>query len=914
MGRSLIIGITTTFLIIGGLTIFFYIHYVKVKNEPAINAVPNDAVFILEVKNIHESWLKFSEGEIWKDLSQNKPIQELSTNITYIDSIAFLNKDLREILTNHRAVISVHTIGGQKMSLLFIAETGSNTNLTSITNWIAKSKGYTLKKHSFEKETVYDFFNEDKIPVLSIAYRDQLLICSAQTERVEEAIRKLKYKIPNETRGFEQVSAMAEVSSDINVYVNYQYFPSFINVFTKSVYADLFGYLKRFANWGMFNVKMDNDLVNFTGITYTDDSIFQYLDLFKNQPPEELTLHKLLPKNTAMLLQTSCSDNTKFGIDLTEYLQVHKKLDSYTTFTDSLENRYGIDLGDKFFAIIGNEALLGMLEPVGSDYEKELFAVLKFTDVTQTKSLLKSYSIAIKKRGEDDSTKLLSYNGFEIEHLQLGNFLKLYYGELFESIQSPFYTVIDGAFVFANTQNTLKAIINNYQSGNTLGKDEQFINYSKRSAQTANISFFFNPRYCFMLPSSFVTDEFFSTLSSYQYEFKKFEFVSIQFANTSNKAFFTNLNVKFTSSLNEDTRVLWAINLDTTFEMAPAVVYNSATKQNCILVQDVANTLYYVSNTGSILWKSKLSGKIISSIKQVDAQKTGRMYYLFNTEKQACLIDESGNNLTGYPVRFPGNATASYSLFDFYGDSTYQFFIPLDNNRIVGYSINGKPIQGWNPMVVDQKITTKITSVKLGSTPYVLAGGAKGGLLMYSEKGKPVSLTLPSKLNGNIPVFAFSKDTSLAHIIVTDTNNTLTLFAIDAAFGISIKSTEKLLFKPEYVTIKENSKDKDWAILVGNKNEFSVYNTFNHKSFTTTIADSNFVKPFMHKTTLGDLMVGYINKQSKQINWLNTSGVSYPSFPMEGSGMFTIDNVMLDGSNYLLHADKLNNLVLIKLK
>lgn len=914
MSRSLVIGIVVTLLIIGGLATFFYINYIKVKHVPAITAVPNDAALILEISNVPASWASFSASDLWRDLQKNEAIRQLQSRIRVLDSVVSGNAGLKDILTENKTVMSVHTQGGQKMSMLFITETGGHINALQTAEWIMKTYPYTMRKRSFEKETVYDLLNREKMPVLSLAYRDELLICSVDGTLVEEALRKLKYKLPTTTKGFEQVAAMAEVSNDVSVYINYQYFPSFLSLFSKPEYSGLFDYLKRFANWSMFGVKIEKEMVSFSGASYTDDSVFQYLDLFKTQAPVTMQLHQFLPVNTGMMLQTSYSDYTKFAADLNEYLQVHGKLDGYIRFSDSLENRYGIDLNAKMAGLIGNEAVLGMLEPLGSDYRKELFAVLNFKDKAQASALLESYVQAIEKRGERDSLALHAYNGFPVGHLQLGNFLKLYYGELFEPIESPYYTVINDAFVFANDVRVLKTIIDQHSSGNTLGHNEQFVQYASHAANTANVNFFFSPSRCFLLPSDFVTDEFFSVLNRFQYDFKKFEFFSIQFANTNNKAFFTNLSFKFNPSFKEDTRELWAAKLDTTFDVQPAIVYNSATRQNCILVQDVNNTLYYISNTGNILWRSRLSGRIMSSVQQVDAQKNGHVYYLFNTDRQACMIDENGNNLFGYPVRFPGKATAALSLFDFYGDSSYQFFVPLDNSRVIGYQANGKPVQGWNPKTFPEKVSTPLAAARIGAVPYLFAAGEKGSLLVYTLKGEQVKQPVPVSLSGKVPVFAAPIDSVSASVAFTDSNGVLQVMMMDTTLELTPVTNYNLGLKPVYEAVYYSSNAHEWMVLAGDSNTFTVFSKPGQPAFTHTLRDTTHAHAFMNKAANGEPMIGYVDRITGKLHWSTLSGALYPSFPLEGNTVFTTGNLMLDGNNYLVCGSRGNELKLIRLK
>ena len=884
------------------------------KSVPALSAIPYDAAIIIESKNIQLAWDNFSKSDMWKDISKNESLNRLQTQIKELDSLLSTNSQLKEILADNKTAVSFHSQGGQKLSLLFVTETGANIDALNTVNWIAKINQYAIRKRIFESETVYDLIDKNKMPFLSIAFKEQLFICSSEGSLVEEALRKLKFKQPNPTKGLEKIASMTDAASDASIYVNYQFVPSFLNLFSKSEYFGLFDYLKKFANWSMIDLKFSKDALNFSGLSYTDDSVFQYLDLFKTQQPIAMQLQKNVPKNTAMMLQLSFSDYTKFNADLTEYLQVHKNSNAYTSFNDSLEKRYSIDLGDKFISQIGNEVLLGMLETISSEYDKNLFAFIKFKDKNQADALLKSYVLAIEKRSEQDSVSAKQYNGFAIQHLQLGNFLKLYFGEVFENIHSPFYTIINDAFVFANDLNTLKIIIDNTLSGNTFEKDEQYAKYSEHSASTANVNFFFSPNRCFMLPSLFVNDDFFSVLNRYQYDFKKFEYVSVQIANTNNKEFFTNLNIKYTPSFKDDTRLFWAVKLDTTFSIPPALVYNSNTKQNCILVQDVKNTLYYISNSGTVLWRSKLSGKILSDIKQVDAQKNGKIYYLFNTDKQVCLIDENGNNLIGYPVRLPGVATATLSLIDLNTDNSLQYFIPLENSKVMAYSISGKPVQGWNPKTVDEKITTPISFVKIKTKAYIFATGSKGNLLIYTSKGERIKDSYTFNVAANLPVFTSAIDSVSAFVSVTDTNGVFNICTFDSTEKLVVNNSYHLSLKPEYIQATIDPVTKSWMVLAGTKNEFLFFDKANHKVFGEKILDSVFIQPFLNNTSAGKLMIGYTNRIANKLSWYSSAGNQYSGFPLEGSSLFSIGNLLQDGNNYLITSDKLNNLILIKLK
>ena len=124
-------------------------------------------------------------------------------------------------------------------------------------------------------------------------------------------------------------AALADQGADLNLYINYQRLPRLFSLFTKPEYTGLFNYLKTFANWSMLDVKLGKDQFNITGVTYTDDSVFQFLDLFKNQTPKVLKLQEVMPANTTFAFQMGFTDYMKFNAELGEYLQVHKKAEAY---------------------------------------------------------------------------------------------------------------------------------------------------------------------------------------------------------------------------------------------------------------------------------------------------------------------------------------------------------------------------------------------------------------------------------------------------------------------------------------------------------------------------------------------------------------------------------------------------------
>lgn len=911
MNRSLLIGIIATIALFSGIAIYFYLNNIKIKNRPAIEAVPADAFIILQSKDINTSWGLLGKSTLWADLKANPKVANLHQQLEKTFKIIADNETLKEVLEDNTTAISLHN-SGNNLGLLAVAETGEQIELTDVVNYLTKALNAKATPRSFEKTPVYDFTDAMGNVLFTISYRDQLLLCAADGALVEESLRKLKYNLPNNTKGLTQAHLMAETSADVNLFINYQKLPLLANLFTKPEYYNILGYLKGFANWSMLDVELQNEQFKLSGVTFTDDSVFQFLDLFKNQTPKPLQLQKYMPKNTALAFQMGFSDYLKFNSELNEYLQVHKKGDVYNSFADSLENRYDIDLTQNIINFIDGEASLVMTEPAGSDFSNNLAAFIRFKDPAGMSAALKNIIQSMNRKGETDSVSYY-HQGLEIERIKLGNFLKLYYGEIMENIYSPYYIQLDDVFVFANDVNTLKYIIDQYKLGSTLANDEKFKAYEKDFAVNNNVSIFISPTRNFLLPTNFVTDSFFSTLNTYQYDFKKFEFFSIQYSNTNNKAFYTQVSYKFNNVNTNETQLLWASKLDTIFDVAPQVVYNSDVKQNVIFVQDINNTLYCLSTTGNLIWRSKLNGKLIGNFEVIDAQKNGSTCYLFSTDKQANLIDAKGVSLYNYPIRYPGKAILPFTLADFYDDSSMQFFVPLENNRIVGYALNGKPLQGWMPKVLEQKVNAPIGLIKQGTKRLVYTTDIKGKLCLFDNKGKNIKIT--TAFNALLFEYITQTDSTTLNFNAFDTSGQV--------YGIKFDSMYTQIGEPTAVTKFEifNTITTKTDLVTGNRfylaqtsNSWALYGANFKKVTGKTFTDS--IPPLNYFTTdaSGKVMLANFQKQQSEYYWYNMSGGLYIDFPIKGWTPFNTANLMMDKGNYLIGGDQSNNIFVYKLK
>jgi hypothetical protein len=911
MSRSLITGIVATILILASLAVIFYYKFIRVKDRAAIEAVPNDAAIILEATNLPLAWHNLKSTDFWSDLQHNEAIANFTSKLSLIDSVIKQNNALSSLLNEERSILSFHKSGNGNIEVLWVLETGGALDMGEISRWLSQVTSTRVRKRSFEKDEVFDFIPAGSaIASFSIAIKDRLFLLAHDGSLVEEGLRKLRYKIPENTSGLQQAVSLAKAGAQLNVYINYNTLPSFLSVFTKAEKSSMLHFFKSFANWSVLDVSFDKERFGITGVTFTDDSLFQFLDLFKTQEPVNISFENYLPRNTAFALMLGMSDYTRFNADLNEYLQANFKLQGYIDFNDSLENRYEIDIARQLISFAGKKAALFMTEPTGDAPSGFLMAAVQFTNPQQVQQVLQGYIQAIDKRGEGDSVSF-SHNGIPISRVKLGNFLKLIYGNTFEHISNPFYFIKDDVFYFVNDLNAMKLLIEQVNSGNVLAADSGYMAFTQTSSAMANVALYISPPRLQQFPSYIADNEFFSAWNRYQYDFKKAEYLAIQFAATGNKAFYTNVNFSYNASFSEGNKVMWMLKLDTCLLSAPQVLFNSALNQNCILAQDANKTLYYINNSGTILWRTRFNELILGDVHSVDFYQNGKMQYLFQTISAVYLIDENGHNMPGYPVRLPGKASAPLSLFDFYGDSLLSYFIPLENKRIMGYQLSGKPLQGWNPKSIDDKIAGNIQYTSRGEQRIIYATGQKGKLYAFQLKGGVVEL--PKEWQQSIfkSVYLNFTDSLNAYAVITDTASVSSHAQLQNDVIVS-KRLISTSIKPQTIRYFNLANGLQYMILKSPDVNLSVIDmTSMPEKETQYISSDTF--PLIPTWKLHNEQF-IMMRDAEGLKLTNLNASKQLTIPLYYGQTIGLGDLYMDRSACLIYTDAMNNLILYKVK
>jgi len=891
MSRSLWIGVIITILLIGSLSFLFYYNYIKNISQPLDNAIPNHAAFYIESDNFSESWAELYQSDMWKKLSENNEIAELTQDIISIERNFQENNLMKQFIAGNKVAVSFHPINN-KVQILFVAKIQEEEGLKGALDEMAKKYGYSISTRTYLKQTVIDLIGPNRKQICSISKFNDFLICSPNSSLVEDAIQKLTYKFYGEWKNLNKAQTMAANSATYHVYVNYAKIPDFISCFTNENTIEYLKLIQNFASWSMFDVQVDKKHTKISGVTITDDSVSQFLDVFNAQKPVETKkLENYLPYNTASYMQFGIHHYGKFYSDLYEYLSYTQQLDSINLFRDSLEKLYDYKLSN-VLPTLGSHAAIVYTECSPEQLKTHTSAFITLGNTPEFKKQLTQFNQRIQGRIEADSIHQNEYyKSYELSYLKAGNFLKVFYGKMFAEIQNPYYTIIQDVCILSNDINELKRIIDAYELKQTIALNTEYQQSSKQFSTLSNVSIYINTTFSYAHFLQLANIDMFSLLNRLSLDLKRFTSIHLQYASTNDKTFYSQLNIEYSPEYEEENIEKWRFKLDTGLVSKPHFVISSDSADEGIMLQDINKNLYFISHSGILKWKIKLSSIIIGDIYSVRYQRKNG--YLFNSENNIFLIDERGLQFPGYPIKLQGKTNGGLCLNKM-NDSTFNYYISLNNKIVLGYNQNGKLLKNWN--TTTSNVLGKLDILQSTTNPYLYYSHSGNFINILDSTGKQTAKIITDSL----PQIKYKLYRSMNEFYLwkIDSNLQVKFIKYDTLFNmISITSLAKLIKLNQLIF-------HDSLILMFNNGSLNTYK-FSGKlieNYSINEADT-LIEPFYYQFKDAQFVLGYYHSTRKTIAHLNINGDKNHRKDITGSRNFTISR---SKSNRIFHLCAVN--------
>ncbi|TYA75013.1 ribonuclease HII [Seonamhaeicola marinus] len=586
--------------------------------------------------------------------------------------------------------------------------------------------------------------------------------------------------------------------------------------------------LQTYGDYLAFDIEASQNEIFLNGITKAKDSLNSTINIFKNTIPQENLTPKIAPSN--------CDGFISFTFN--DYKEIEKNLVAYRK-TDSARI---------------NTSLFNEVVEVGVIFQgQEQAIVLNSIDNIATKDALLNNKTSI------DTYRQIDIFEFNNPHL-------------FSDAFSPFisfnkaskYCVIENFFVFANSKELLQNVIANYQNKTTFHERFYYKNLKEHLSDESSILTVLSPTSV----NDFINDYFEEVID---YKLKDYRSSALQLIYDNNFAHLNGVIKKsktntILNSVSEELNIKFESDLLTN----PQFVKNHVTHQKEIVVQDIKNNLYLISNKGKILWKKQLRGPILGDVSQIDIYKNGRLQLCFATPHRVYVIDRKGRDVGPFPLKFNDNITQPLSVFDYDKKKNYRLLVTQGKNVLM-YDVNGRIVNGFTFKSANSSIISQPKHFRIGSKDYIVFK-TKNILYILDRTGKTRVKPKANYNYSNQPIFLYNNQ-------FTTTTKDGTLVSVRTNGNVS--ATNLSLDETHYLTTTSKT------LVALNDNKLTI------KSKTSELDFGNYSEPKIFYIN-DKIYVAITDLQSHKIYLFDSLSKLIANFPVYGNSAISLDNIDKD--------------------
>lgn len=420
MRKSLIIILTSTFVLLACVIIYFlYLQPVK-KNNPLI-AVPADASIIFQLENPFEQWQELSDNDIWNYLKKDPYFAELGQEMDELTEDMRANEALYELIINRPMVMSIHKTRPDDYDFLYVIDLQRATQFNFIKNYIKNfsediEKVYT--RNYKEQEIIEISFKDDPTRYYLYIYENLLSLSSTHTI-LEQSIDQIKEPII--ARDLDFIDLSSELgTNDINMYINYRQLANYLKIWMADdpeASTDFFPMLK----YSGMALEATDQRFSVSGYSIVNKEQPNLLTALMNAGTGEINVGTIVPDNASYFMSLGFDNSKDFYENMIAVLQAEEDGEEYMKSKEKIEGYLKISIEDDFLSWMDDEIALIQLNSNSNRNKVELAVAIKHNDLDDTKERLAYIEQQIRKK-TPVKFKGIDYKGQQIHFLSIKGF------------------------------------------------------------------------------------------------------------------------------------------------------------------------------------------------------------------------------------------------------------------------------------------------------------------------------------------------------------------------------------------------------------------------------------------------------------------------------------------------------------
>jgi hypothetical protein len=798
----------------------------QTQTNSLLDFAPQNAAVLIKVNDLNG---------FKSSLKNNNFISKFESFSIY-SSITKAVGQLDRVNTEASSLLAFSELGKENYEFTFVTIDSASTFVLDSTQNISKESislaDKKINKFTIEGDVLYE-----------MVYDDKIIISSSQVI-LENLAKYFGSKSPKTLERLYEIASSTKMAS---IFLNFEKSgPLFKSVLKENTKLRV----SNFSDWVSVDLNVNQNHFSINGISVANDSLRNYVNLFKDTNPILNSTPSFAPRNADAILSYTFDDYSVFARNQKKYLNLASEKDS----------------------------LFNTVEEIGFIYQNNNKAVLLNTYGSEK---ISEY-IAGQKKSETE------YQGNQILELDTTDFLNTYFAPIISNFKANFCTIIENAFVFSPNKELLQEIINSYKSGSTFEKTDTYISAQEVLANESSILFVANSdRIEHILNADFSKDLY--------NDFKRMEFNKSTFAAqvvADQEFFHTSLVIRQTGRKSKINTVspLYTVQLDGDLATNPQFVTNHRTNKKEVVVQDNLNNLYLISTEGKVLWKKQLDGKIQGKILQVDLYKNRRLQLAFTTNDQFQILDRNGKEVPPFTKIFEGGNLNPLAVFDYDNKKDYRFVV-TQGDKVFMYNNKGAIVKGFKYTRAESSIKGTPKHFRIAKKDYLAFQLEDGSLKILNRVGD-----VRTKVNGEIDFSTNEVYLYKNKFILTDKKGVLRQIApngkinatnlnLNEDHGIDATSNTFVYMNDNVLSIKGRKTELDFGVYTQPK-IFYIYD-----------------KIYVSVTDIQNQKVYLFDSQSKSIS----------NFPVFGSSFIDLTDMENDRKLEIVTQDQKNSIIIYQL-
>jgi len=863
-------------------------------------AVPSDAFMVLETPDFPELLTRITDpAGVTARLSGLSWAASLMDAASAVDSVTG-GREVREMLSNRRVVISFHA--GEQGGVTPLAVIGTGTSVTPrrLSSLLSASGASVTDARDLGGTRRYSvtYGRGSKVKVMHLALTSGIVMATPSESILSAALdNKSAGSDIRHQQGVSPV-VMASGKDADNIFILFRNLPPFLRPF---IPPDNVSVVATAAIAAGGDIAATEEGLFISGFLTTSGT-GTGADMVREVPPAESGVHELLPVGT-------------YG-----YTTVMRRASLRGETASDAASVTASDLALILSPFTGTE-VTGAIVPAGR--ERERVRIFRMTDRQSAERVLRQrLTEKYRSMGLGENHFLASAGNADGEErvlykMPFPGVASILSGESSRRADDIWVTFERSYMIFSASPNALAAIIRESGRENTLINDPEFRQMEKTMPTKSSWIFYSSGTELRELISSFLTPEAAAGIS----EGSLAGIAGVGLSLTpSNEMIYAALSVRYRDSREHrgepsqgrvatvaagtdaeapsGMKLLWRAKLDAPAAVKPFLFTNHNTGATEIFIQDEKNNIYLISASGKILWKAPVRERITGDIFMIDYYRNGKNQLLFSGKDYLHLIDRNGNYVDKYPVKMRSPASGPLAVFDYENNKDYRLCIAGEDRKIYIYDRAGSPVRGWNLFTTRGRVTDPVRFFRVRGKDYLIAADDQDVYVLDRTGNIRVAHQEPlRKAGGSAIRLAGGDDNAL---IFTAPDGTVVRLSFDGTVSRQSAGTVSERHSADFTDLNG---DGTAEIIMLDGGSLRILGSDGTTVSSHDLGSEDLKGPAIFTTGSSDRRIGVYDAAGEMIHLFGKTGSSVSGFPMKAGEYYNIGRVVNKSTWSLLITD-----------